>query len=57
VAEREGPILRELRQHARDDEHRFDSMGRELATIKGMLAVLLAVVVGSGVLNYLVHGG
>ena len=57
VAEREGPIMRELRRHENEDERRFDVLGLELARIKGMLAVLLAVVVGSGLLNYLAHSG
>lgn len=48
-------IIRELRQHARDDEKRFSKQDGELAKIKGMLTVLLALVIGSGVLNFLAH--
>ena len=42
-----------LHTHEQEDERRFDKLGLELAKIKGMLTVLITIVVGSGILNYM----
>lgn len=46
-----------LSDHTHEDERRFDAVERQLASVSGKLTVLLALVVGSGLLNYLAHNG
>jgi hypothetical protein len=45
----------QLAAHEREDERRFDRLDSQLASASGKLTVLLALVVGSGALNFLAH--
>lgn len=45
----------ELRDHMVEDEHRFDRLENSITSVSGKLTILIAVVVGSGVLNWF-HG-
>lgn len=49
-------VKRMLREHMADDEQRFAALARSVSYVQGMLVVLIALVIGSGLLNwYQVH--
>jgi hypothetical protein len=47
----------QLAAHEKEDERRFDYLDKQMASAGGKLTVLLALVVGSGLLNFLAHVG
>lgn len=50
-------VVKLLREHTEADERRFDGVEKHLARISGELYVLGAIVVASGIANFLGHVG
>jgi len=45
-------LSRQLRLHELEDEKRFDALDKSFSRVSGQLYLLLALVLGSGALNY-----